>query len=170
MDGRAKTANSNLDGWMNPEITTTGRDRAPPNHCSLIPKCSSRRHEKPNQSNGRKQNKTHLASTLPRPYLQNPNALTALTPSNITTPLGPRNGRLRLYLIVSKPPGGGMSLSHHIHITSVEKLGMGRGWGGLTGGRVVTLHWRGDGRDVVSGVVDASITERKRIGGRKKAG
>lgn len=98
------------------------------------------------ESNGRKQkqNGTHLASTLPRPYLQNPNALTALTPSNITTPLGPRNGRLRLYLIVSKPPGGGMSLFTSHRFGRVEGEG-GGGRGGLTGGRVVTLHSMGRG-------------------------
>jgi hypothetical protein len=35
----------------------------------------------------------------------------AVTTPIITAPPGPRNGRLRLYLMVSYPPAGGMSLS-----------------------------------------------------------
>jgi len=35
----------------------------------------------------------------------------AVTPPRITSPLGPRNGRFRLYFTFSNPPAGGISLS-----------------------------------------------------------
>ena len=49
-------------------------------------------------------------SRLPNPTRQKPNAHTAATAPNTTAPPGPRIGRLRLYLIASNPPDGGMSL------------------------------------------------------------
>lgn len=53
---------------------------------------------------------TYLLSKFPAPSLQNPNAQIPMTAPKIAIPPGPRVGKLRLYLIVSYPPAGGISL------------------------------------------------------------
>ena len=53
---------------------------------------------------------TYLLSKFPAPSLQNPNAQIPNTAPKIAIPPGPLVGKLRLYLIVSYPPAGGISL------------------------------------------------------------
>lgn len=53
---------------------------------------------------------THLFSKFPNPTFQNPYAQIAVAAPKITAPPGPLIGKLRLYLIDSYPPGGGISL------------------------------------------------------------
>ena len=53
---------------------------------------------------------TYLLSRFPAPNLQNPRAQIPITAPKIAIPPGPRVGKLRLYLIVSYPPAGGISL------------------------------------------------------------
>lgn len=57
---------------------------------------------------------TDRFSRFPRPTRQNPNAQMAKTPPKMSAPPGPRVGRLRLYLIGSKPPAGGRSLFERV--------------------------------------------------------
>ena len=52
---------------------------------------------------------THRRSKFPLPTLQNPHAHIAKIPLKTIAPPGPRTGRLRLYRMLSKPPGGGRS-------------------------------------------------------------
>jgi hypothetical protein len=60
-----------------------------------------------------KRHRTDLFSRFPSPTLQNPNAQIPITAPKMAIPPGPRVGRLRLYLIVSYPPAGGISLEEN---------------------------------------------------------